>query len=749
MTRSWLFVLGFLWLSLLLLPSSPMTIEEMEEKLKTVDMDARIRLLGEYSREIIESHPIKSLEFTREAYRLARESGEPLNIVNALKSMGNWYLINSYYQEAIKHYLQALAFEPRIKEKNIVANLMTNVGIVYWQMESYDMAWHYHSRALTLRKKWGYTKYEMATTLNNLGLVCFAREEYPKALEFYLEALPLFKQAGFKRGVAATLNNIGELYTETGDYTRALESYNNAIPIYKEIGLKWGAAEVHMNIGIAYLRQQRYPDARRFLETALQLAKTITAKDLTYKSYGHLSELYEAQGDFANAIRYYKESTQLKNTVINERNRKQAARLEALYEVEKKNNEIQLLRKNRLIERMVIILLVVVIATILVLVAVAHNRFKARRKTARLLEMSENKYRTLFSGAGDAIFLMDQSTFVDCNEKALVMFDLKREEIIGKTFDDISPPTQPDGENSLETGLPKLEKAFNGEPQHFHWTHKKKDGSLFETVVSLSAITINQQRLMQGIVHDISHRLKLEDERIKSAKLQSIGLMAGGIAHDFNNLLCVLMASLEVAKLKSRKRENISDILANMEETLQSAARLSEKFLTFSEGGYPSKEILQVGKTIEKTMGAVLENTGKQYRLDIAEDLYPIQCDIKQIQQVLENIARNAKDFTAENGKIGVSATNVTLDTGDIPPLKAGPYIRISIDDNGGGIPEAHLSRVFDPYFSTRDQFSQKGLGMGLAIANSIVKRHGGTITVSSAVGRGSAFDIYIPAALL
>jgi PAS domain S-box-containing protein len=337
---------------------------------------------------------------------------------------------------------------------------------------------------------------------------------------------------------------------------------------------------------------------------------------------------------------------------------------------------------------------------------------------------------------------------VDCNEIALEMFGVSREETIGQPFVRFASPTQPDKRDSFEERMERINKALNGAPQRLYRQYIKKDGSPIETMVSLSAVTINNNRLVQAIVHDISDQRQLEEEQVKSAKLETAALIAGGFAHDFNNLLTVIMGNLELTNKETGSDDKIKPLLTQLDKSVHSAVGLSEKFFTISKSESPTGEISSIGGTLREAVHFVRKDADTPIRCDfeVPANLWPFYGDVNHIKRVIELLTRNAFNAMGPDGEMEVKAANVELKEDEVPPLPTGRYVVISMKDNGEGIPKKNLSKIFDPYFSTLEEYSRKGLGTGLTIAQAIIKRHNGTITVSSQVGAGTTFHVYLPA---
>jgi PAS domain S-box-containing protein len=245
-------------------------------------------------------------------------------------------------------------------------------------------------------------------------------------------------------------------------------------------------------------------------------------------------------------------------------------------------------------------------------------------------------------------------------------------------------------------------------------------------------------------INNITEKHLLEEERLKTQKLESIGTLAGGIAHDFNNLLQGVFGFISLAKRTYDRREKSLAMLEQAERALHQSVNLTTQLLTFSKGGKPVRKPIAIAPVIENAVKFALSGSQTGYRLAIDSNLRQVNGDAGQLGQVIQNIVLNADQAMPLGGSIAISARNAFAADARLPPtLETGDYVEVRIEDTGAGIPEQYLDKIFDPYFTTKE----KGSGLGLATSYSIVRNHNGKIYAESEVGKGTVFTLYLPTA--
>lgn len=374
----------------------------------------------------------------------------------------------------------------------------------------------------------------------------------------------------------------------------------------------------------------------------------------------------------------------------------------------------------------------------ILLYSIIHD-ITERKRIEEALRESEEKYSMTFNTSPDSVNInrLEDGLYVDVNGGFTKLTGFTREDTVGRTSLEINIWNDPADREKLVQGL--REKGFY---ENLEARFRRKDGSIGTGLMSAKIISLNGIPHVISFTRDITERRRMEEELLKVDKLESVGILAGGIAHDFNNILAAIVGNISLALRHVKQGSRVFDLLSAAETASMRARGLTGQLLIFARGGAPVKEISSISNLISESSLFVLQGSKSICEFSIAEDLWQIEADMGQINQVISNIVINANQAMPEGGIISIAADNVTLEEEQGMQVKPGRYIRISVKDQGAGIPEKHLSKVFDPYFSTK----QTGSGLGLATAYSIVRKHNGHISVDSLLGAGTTFYIYLPA---
>ncbi len=277
---------------------------------------------------------------------------------------------------------------------------------------------------------------------------------------------------------------------------------------------------------------------------------------------------------------------------------------------------------------------------------------------------------------------------------------------------------------------------------------RSRDGRRKQVGLSAAPIPGKDEEIVGVIlaVRDLTYQKRMEAEVLRVRKLDSVRILAGGIAHDFNNIMMGILGNLNLAKMFVHQPEKVEQRLAEAEKAVNRAKELTQQLLTVAKGGTPVRKTVSIPDLVKENADFALSGSNIRLKMEIAEDLWPVDGDVGQISQVISNLLINARQAMPEGGTIWVRARNEVISEDQGIPVPEGRYVHIEIQDTGVGIKEEHLDRIFDPYFTTKDRGSEKGTGLGLAIVYSIVRRHGGGVQVESREGEGTCFHLYLPA---
>jgi PAS domain S-box-containing protein len=366
-----------------------------------------------------------------------------------------------------------------------------------------------------------------------------------------------------------------------------------------------------------------------------------------------------------------------------------------------------------------------------------------RKKSEDALRDSEQRNRAIVENAYDLIIeISNQGECKYTSPNCQAVLGYESTDMLGKSFFDFVHPEE--RQALLESfhmhigALQEIDMMCQLQTKLAGWRWFEGHMHPFRTSVGTVIGVI--------VARDITEQKQVEEERLRATKLESVGLLAGGIAHDFNNILTSVFANIGLAKIITAKEvssnASVVERLGAAEKACLRARDLTKQLLTFAKGGAPVKSTTSIASIISDTVEFALRGSSVRCHLHVPEHLWPVVVDEGQISQVLQNLVINAKQAMPEGGEMEVNVDNVSIPSPSDLSLKVGNYVRVTVTDQGIGIPLDHLSKIFDPYFTTK----QKGSGLGLATTYSIIKRHEGHVTVSSALGKGTCFTFYLPA---
>ena len=360
-------------------------------------------------------------------------------------------------------------------------------------------------------------------------------------------------------------------------------------------------------------------------------------------------------------------------------------------------------------------------------VAEEHLRQVQHRRDAQQIN------RRILDSAQDGFILMTgNGDIVDVNPAYTRLVGFRKEELIGKNISML--------ELSDSQTLSILKTIASNAGSELEGRHRTRDGRIVDLDISVTKLSQEDPRIF-AFVRDITHRKHQIEERLRTSKLESIGLLAGGIAHELNNALTAIIGNISLAQAEAIGNAPAQIFLGKALDATQRAGSLARQLLTFAKGGEPVKAITTLNRVLSAIQPERIGLPADQLERIVADDLWLTDVDEVQIAQVVESLLLNAREASPPGEVVTLIGKNIQIEAGSRKRLSPGRYVMIQVTDQGPGIPAEIQHKIFDPYFSTKGS----GRGLGLAICYSIVRRHGGLITLEGS-GDGTRLEVYLPA---
>jgi two-component system, cell cycle sensor histidine kinase and response regulator CckA len=370
------------------------------------------------------------------------------------------------------------------------------------------------------------------------------------------------------------------------------------------------------------------------------------------------------------------------------------------------------------------------------------DRLRAEEK----LRASEERFRRLLQNSNDIVSVLDEHgirTFTAGPSERILGYETH--ELSGVfAFDHVHPDDRALAQAAFRGGL-----AIPGEVRRFEYRFRHKNGNWI--VLETIGANLLHDPVVHGIVlnsRDVTERNRMQDQLQQAMKMEAIGRLAGGVAHDFNNLLTAIGGNVELARMRRLDPERADEYLVEIQRTVKSAVSLTRQLLSFSRSQVIEDKVINLRDLVDETRNMLARLLGEDVdlRVTLAEDLGLVRIDPSQLEQVLVNLAINARDAMPKGGQLVIKGSNVDLDETYAvthPQSAAGKYVLLSVTDNGQGMSVDVQRRIFEPFFTTKPK--GRGTGLGLATTFGIVKQAGGSIEVNSELGVGTTFNIYLP----
>ncbi|HYL82594.1 MAG TPA: PAS domain S-box protein [Candidatus Angelobacter sp.] len=367
-----------------------------------------------------------------------------------------------------------------------------------------------------------------------------------------------------------------------------------------------------------------------------------------------------------------------------------------------------------------------------------------RRRSEDALRKKEEMFRLLFSHNPLPTWVIDRDSlrFLEVNEAATRVYGYTADEFKKMTVLDFRP------DEEKERFLEYLKRNSGDGLYRGNWRHRKKDGKIIQVETTVHELEYSGKRVRLIVAQDVSERHILEQQLRQSQKMEAVGRLAGGVAHDFNNLLMVIKGHTELLLQSLPRSEQYTRKIEQIDRAADRASGLTRQLLAFSRLQMLQPHVMNLNDVVQD-MGRLLPRLiGEDIELVIraAGDLGAVRADASQMEQIIMNLAVNARDAMPEGGRLIIETSNTDLDGAyneKHPIVRQGPYVLLAVSDTGTGMDAETQAHIFEPFFTTKPQ--GKGTGLGLATVYGVVKQSGGFIWVYSELGRGTTFKIYLP----
>ncbi len=372
-------------------------------------------------------------------------------------------------------------------------------------------------------------------------------------------------------------------------------------------------------------------------------------------------------------------------------------------------------------------------------------------RQVRELKQSEDKYSLIATTANEGIWMLDaEDRIMYVNPRVGDMFGYGAEELLGQPISAFMCPDQ------LADHEARMRFRKTGGSERYERRFLHRDGRDVWTIISAAAL-VDDEDGYQGVVAmclDITDRKigeerrhRLEEQLRQAHKMEAVGILAGGMAHDFNNLLQSIMGYLFLAKMCVDECGEAREYLDEAEKISGQASELGQRLLMLSRGGVAVLRAAPLAPLILPLVSSELAGTAITGEFDLPDDMPHVTMDESMMRQVFSHLTVNAVETMPEGGTLRITGTTLTITARHGLPLPTGRYVHIAFSDTGAGIPPDNLPRIFDPYFTTKEMWNRKGMGLGLALCHTIIRKHKGMISATSLVGEGATFNIYLPVA--
>ena len=669
-----------------------------------------------------------AMDYLQQSLSLRKKIGVKSDIIVELNNIGIVYDSLNDYENALKYYLESLALEEEIGNKHGIAGSLNNLGIVYKNQSNFNKALEFFLRSLQLYDDIA-DRVGVASNLTNIGIIYRELANYDKALEYHLKALNIYEELNDEQSIAIAFGNIGSIYDDLGNNEMALDYYLRALEIEEKIGFEFGVAGSYNNIGIIYDNLENYEKSIEFYLLALQMYENVGDLSGMADVSNNLGVAYQNLNDHKKALsyllvslEYYEELGRLKGV---------AAAMTNIgtvyYKLRNYEKAEQFLNDGLLLAKQIAIHdLTIEIYQRLSDVKVAQGEYQTALQ-----------YYRLYSSVKDSIFSKERMDIIAGMEASyevqLLLEEREKEiELLQKNNEiyKLKAEKQKLAMWLLYFGL-AIVVALTF-VVYYRYRLNKKLTLLLEKQVEERTADLRQ--INEQLKREISERKQLENQLIRSERLAGVGVLAAGIAHELRNPLGNISSSAQICLNKYNPERQTKEFLEIIQEESDKANAIIKGLLDFANPREVKLKNGSVCSVIKKVINSVnarcLENSIK-VEIQCPASLPRMMLDEKWLEQALLNLVLNAIQAMPKGGDLKITASANSQKK----------VLIVQIADTGIGISKSNLSKIFDPFYTTRED----GVGLGLSLCHQIISDHNGQIQVESVINRGTVIKLTFP----
>jgi signal transduction histidine kinase len=664
------------------------------------------------------------------------------------------------HQKTITYGEEALELLRRFPGPEMELKLLDDLCNTHIALNKFGKARELAERAREMAEKSG-LRAHVARALFNLGWMYRRQHQYPESLKYLQQAAFIYRELGDPVGAGKSALEIGRCYDLTNDNGKAIEYYLGGIKKLEESENESDIAAAYQRLATIYLVTSQHQNAMQYLKRTLDIYRKHGQKTEQGKILHNIAYTYMLMGDFKSGLDYAQKAIQTGKEMNEPRRVSISMALIGVIYIEVADYPKAMSTLEQALELATSLKDRDYIAGVLWKMGVVKNKTRAYREAIPLLKRAFPMAQTIDAKNTQKEAAKELTMAYEAigDLKNALLFQKKYQQIHDTIFNETQSKkiSTLQAKYELETKDKEIKLLTQEKRIQQLNLDRQKNFKNFLLFLSLLALVLafmiflgyrSKTKHARALAREMEERKNAEAQLIRSRKMEAVGILAGGIAHDFNNLLAIITGYIDMIKDDSQPGSGQFKMLGKVEQTLAQAVGLADKFIAFSKSGWMVPEKTPFKDIINTTIQRYPELRPLLERAVIAEDGQPIYiyADVRRMAEVMYNLVKNALDSGSPPEHITITAEPALLEPGNPGELEPGEYLKVSVSDKGEGIPPELQGKIFEPYFSTKANVTQKGLGLGLAICYSVVLKHGGTFLVESEPGRSTTLSFYLPA---